>query len=201
MFCEFDGDIKIVEVQDSSRVISLMDNAEEYESISCFCLHPNGFELVVATSKFTLRHWIWKEKKCTKNIKAHRMPILCMEYDPTGTLIATGSADRIVRVWNILKGYCTHSFTGHSDIVRTVMFHPHASQLHLFSTSDDSSIHCYDLKKQACIAIWKEHVALPTQLAISGDGQFLASAGRDKVGPAAVCTVHRCIHDIWIESI
>lgn len=119
----------------------------------------------------------------TRTIRAHRMPILCMEYDPTGTLVATGSSDRSVRVWDITKGYCTHSFTVHTDIVKTVTFHPDPQRLQLFSTSDDNTIAMYDLRDQQCVAQFKDHFSLPTSLAFSPDGYILVSSGRDKVSP------------------
>jgi WD40 repeat protein len=120
----------------------------------------------------------------TRTIRAHRMPILCMEYDPTGTLVATGSSDRSVRVWDIIKGYCTHSFTVHTDIVKTVVFHPDPQRLQLFSTSDDNSIAMYDLRDQQCVAQFKDHFSLPTSLTFSPDGYILVSSGRDKVSCA-----------------
>lgn len=173
--------MKITHIQDPSNPILLIDHPEEYETISTFALHPNHQEIVIATTKFTLRHWLWKEKVTTKNIRAHRMPILCMEYDPTGTLIATGSADKTIRVWDIMKGYCTHNFTGHNDLIRNVLFQRLGKELVLFTTSDDTTIRCYDLNTSSCRAVFQEHVSLPTQLSFSDDHCLMVSAGRDKV--------------------
>lgn len=152
-----------------------------------FCLHPQGTEIVVATEKFSLLHWDLATKSCLKSIKAHKMPILCMDYDPSGTLVATGSADRSIRVWDILKGYCTHNFQYHTDILKSVLFHPDPSRLQLFSTSDDNSIHVHDLRDQTCIAQFNEHVSVPTQVVVSEDGYVLASCGRDRVSFCLVC--------------
>ena len=33
-----------------------------------------------------------------------------------GTLVVTGSSDRSVKVWDIARGYCTHSFKDHTGI-------------------------------------------------------------------------------------
>ena len=56
-----------------------------------------------------------------------------MDYDASGSLVATGSADKTIRVWDISNGYCTHSFRDHSDIVHYVKFHPDPQRLQLFS--------------------------------------------------------------------
>ena len=42
------------------------------------------------TMAITVRAW-----------KGHQMPVLSMSCDPSGTLVATGSADRSVKVWDI----------------------------------------------------------------------------------------------------
>ncbi len=168
-------------MDDPSDAYSLLDDEEDHAAISSFAMHPNGKEIVVATSKFNICHYNLEDKSMTRTIRAHRMPILCMEYDPTGTLVATGSADRTVRVWDIVKGYCTHSFTVHSDIVKTVYFHPDSQRLQLFSTSDDNTIAMYDLRDSQCVAQFKDHFSLPTALAFSPDGYTLVSSGRDKV--------------------
>ena len=46
-------------------------------------------------------------------MQGHRAPVADMAVDSTGTLLATASADRSARVWDIDGGYCTHNFTGH----------------------------------------------------------------------------------------
>ena len=47
----------------------------------------------------------------------HTAPVICMIVDDENTLLATASADRTVRVWDIEGGYCTHSLKGHSGMV------------------------------------------------------------------------------------
>ena len=95
----------------------LDDNDDLREVITCFCLHPLNREIVVSTKNGMLRHFDITtyldgsdrtQILALRAFKGHQMPVLCMSYDPTGTLVATGSADRSVRVWDMLGGYCTH---------------------------------------------------------------------------------------------
>lgn len=86
---------------------------------------------------------------------SHR-PIYLQDHTKlSGTLVATGSADRTVRVWDVAKGYCTHNFREHTDIIHTVYFHPDPNRLQLFSCSDDNTIRIFDLIDSTCVACFR----------------------------------------------
>lgn len=120
---------------------------------------------------------------CLRAFRAHQMPILTMNFDPTGSLVATGGADRRVCVWDIYRGYCTHSFRDHTDILHSVQFHPDGERLQLFSTAEDHTVRVFDLRDSRCVAVFDQaHVSVPTSLAFrQSDGYLMASTGRDKV--------------------
>ena len=44
------------------------------------------------------------------------------EIDATGTLLATGGADGIVKIWDIRGGFVTHTFHGHSGVISALHF-------------------------------------------------------------------------------
>ena len=46
-------------------------------------------------------------------VQGHRAPVAHMAVDGSGGLLATASADKSAKVWDIEGGFCTHSFTGH----------------------------------------------------------------------------------------
>ena len=158
-----------------------LDDSDSRESITSFCLHPNGTEVTVATRLGLIKQYRISDKACLRTIRGHKMPVLAMAYDPSGNFVATGSADRSVRVWDINGGFCTHSFKDHSDIVQRVSFDPNATSLRLFSCSDDNTIRVYDLVSQQCVGCFKDHMSLPTAISVSFDGKLLASVSRDKV--------------------
>ena len=45
--------------------------------------------------------------------QGHRAPVAHMAVDGSGGLLATASADKSAKVWDVEGGFCTHSFTGH----------------------------------------------------------------------------------------
>ena len=57
-----------------------------------------------------------------KTLKPHTSPVITSAIDHNGTLVATGGADGVVKVWDIRGGYLTHTFHGHSGIVSALHF-------------------------------------------------------------------------------
>lgn len=144
-------------------------------------LHPNDRDLVTVSQNQMLRHWDARSGQCKRAFKAHAAPVLAMGMDPTGTLVATGSADRTCKVWDLEKGFCTHSFTGHGGSVKVVEFHPDPHRLLLVTGGDDCHVRVWDLASSSCAAHFTQHVATVTAVAFSPSGWTLLTAGRDKV--------------------
>jgi U3 small nucleolar RNA-associated protein 13 len=93
-----------------------------------------------------MRTWDLSTGQITRSYKAHDAPVIVMDIDRTSTLVATGSADSTVKVWDIDKGYCTHNFRGHGGVVSAVKFHPSKDRWTLVSGADDCQIRVWDLK-------------------------------------------------------
>ncbi len=67
--------------------------------MTSFALRPvnsvqTKLQLVTASRSQQLTLWDLETGKTVRSWKAHEAPVLMMEFDPTGTLLATGSADR-----------------------------------------------------------------------------------------------------------
>lgn len=58
---------------------------------------------------------------CCTSFQGHKAPVAEIAIDSTGTLMASCSADKSIKVWDIEGGYCTHSFTGHRYVVFAVL--------------------------------------------------------------------------------
>lgn len=57
-----------------------------------------------------------------RTFKPHTTPVITTAVDNTGTLLATGGADGLVKVRDIKGGYTTHTFRGHSGIISALTF-------------------------------------------------------------------------------
>lgn len=130
--------------------------------------------------------------------RAHEAPVHVCKADPTSTYLASGSADGVVKVWDILRGYVTHVFRGHGGVVSALTFnYPRDASsvtqenqtMHLITASVDTRIRVFNLTEGASTssgggkpeAVLEGHVSVPRGLDVSLDGRWLVSGGRDSV--------------------
>ncbi|MEO0518873.1 MAG: AAA-like domain-containing protein [Cyanobacteria bacterium P01_A01_bin.116] len=98
-----------------------------------------------------------------------------------GTLIATGSADNLVRLWKP-TGELVTTINGHQSRVRAVAFFPAASapkQQKIASAGDDNFVKIWDTNGEALRTL-RGHTDTIHDIDISKDGQILASASGDR---------------------
>jgi U3 small nucleolar RNA-associated protein 12 len=67
------------------------------------------------------------------SLYGHKLPVVCMDISADGTILATGSADKNIKLWGMDFGDCHRSIFAHSDTITCLNF---ISNTHyLFSTS------------------------------------------------------------------
>lgn len=130
-----------------------------------------------------------------QNTKAHNAPILVSTVSPDNTLLATGSSDGIVKVWDLEGGYVTHLFRGHGGPVSALKFHFSSSDLgvmELWTGSTDGRVRIFDLRDAnsrvvggggaaKAKAVLEGHVSVVRGIDVSDDGRWAITGGRDKV--------------------
>ncbi|KAK3588773.1 hypothetical protein CHS0354_003009 [Potamilus streckersoni] len=181
MFCGCGNKVQVLELQTGKLHLSI--GQEEDEEITRFSLTPDNQYLITATQHLLLRQWNWREKILIRTWKAiHVAPVVSMAFDSTSTLLATGSADSTIKIWDIDKQYCTHNLKGHHGIISVVAFHHAVSQeLRLFSAGEDYKVRVWNLQNSQCIALVEAHYSLVTSLLFSEDGSTVFSSGRDGI--------------------
>lgn len=129
--------------------------------------------------------------------RASSAPILLAAVSPDSALLATGSSDGIVKVWDMAGGYVTHLFRGHGGPVSALAFSfpsgRERQRMELFTGSTDAKVRVYDLRDAGARvvvgggggakpkAVLEGHVSVVRGIAVSEDGRFAITGGRDKV--------------------
>lgn len=145
-----------------------------------------------------------------RTLKPHTTPVVTAAVDSTGTLLATGGADGITKVWDIRGGYVTHTFRGLAGVVSALHFfqvspsdnaksiekrrsrgdlqqaesmskrHDLGATFRLACASEDGKIRIWDLAKRKSVATLDSHVSVVRSLDYSAESHTLVSASRDK---------------------
>ena len=195
-------------ITSSYSLVSLPDGRvlQDTQAIHSLCISPSSSHLLVFTSSLSLRIYELphSEEPLKERVppirvvgRAHDAPVHVCTVDPTSTYLASGSADGVVKVWNILGGFVTHVFKGHGGVVSALAFNypqnissvTRNQVMHLISASVDTRIRIFNLTQGASTssgggkpeAILEGHVSVPRGLDVSPDGRWLVSGGRDSV--------------------
>ena len=99
-----------------------------------------------------------------------------IDFHPDGRQIAAGSADGVVRLWNLTDG-STRQLTTHDAGVPDVAFSPDGEQL--VTGSDDKTARVIDVETGETLHILDQHTNFVWAVAWSPDGQWIATGGHD----------------------
>uniref|UniRef100_A0AAY4BBW2 U3 small nucleolar RNA-associated protein 13 C-terminal domain-containing protein n=1 Tax=Denticeps clupeoides TaxID=299321 RepID=A0AAY4BBW2_9TELE len=183
IFCTCGARLNVLEIS-TGKVLHSIEQ-DDQEDVTSFALSPDDEVLVTASRTLLLKQWAWRQGQLIRSWRAiHTVPVASMTFDPTSTLLATGGCDGTIKMWDVLKQYCTHNLKGSSGVVHLVEFHPEISLLQLFSSSSDCKIRAWDLRSSSCLYVLVCHYSIVTSLAFSPDGSLMVSSGRDRI-----CTV------------
>ncbi len=96
----------------------------------------------------------------------------------TGSLVAGGSLEGPIRLWNVQTGQEIRQLKGHQQTSIDVAFHPDGHLL--ASTGDDSTIQLWDVATGQNLGVLRDHTDVVTRVVFSTDGKLMASGSLDK---------------------
>lgn len=108
--------------------------------------------------------------------------VLSVAFSPDGKWLAAGESNGTIQIWEVATGCKQMTLLRHRSWVWFVVFAPHPKhpeQQILVSASDDYQIRLWDLQTGDCLQILTGHRRSVNTLALSPDGQWIASGSLD----------------------
>ena len=131
----------------------------------------------------------------SRTLKPHNTPVVSSVIDPTGTLLATGSADGVTKVWDLGGAYTTHTFHGQGSVVTSLCFFQvkqnssksaknadkkGSTGFRIAVGYEDGQIRTWGLETRRSAGIFESHVSVVRALDYDPKSDTLLSASRDK---------------------
>ena len=132
--------------------------------------------------------WNPSTGKVVGTLTGHRLDVRALAFTHDSKTLATGSADRSVRLWNVAtrkqSGVLQESKTppevyGAAPAILAVAWSPDGNNV--ATASDDGEVSIYSLSPPGPLRSWSAHADAAAALAWSPDGKMLVTGGYDKL--------------------
>ncbi|MEH2035302.1 protein kinase domain-containing protein [Nostoc sp.] len=137
-------------------------------------------------------------------LQGHFSYVISVAFSPDGKILASGSCDNIIKLWDVGTGRVIYTLKGHSYWVTSLAFSPDGKIL--TSGSGDKTIKLWNVTRGRQIRTLKGHSEWVRSVAFSPDGKTLVSGSGDKTIKLWNVTRGRQIrtlegHSEWVRSV
>jgi WD40 repeat protein len=112
------------------------------------------------------------------SFNSHGGYVYCVQFSPDGRMLASGGADRRIRLWNPDTGKIIYTFDGHQESVTAIEFMPNGKIL--ISAGADRTIRFWDVEQKQLLKTIAAHEHKIHAVAISRDGRLIISGSSDR---------------------
>ncbi|KAI3622002.1 u3 small nucleolar rna-associated protein [Moniliophthora roreri] len=111
--------------------------------------------------------------------KGHKRGVWTVKFGREEKVLATGSGDKTVKLWNLDDFSCVKTFEGHTNSVLRVDFL--CAGMQLASSASDGLVKIWNIASEECAATLDNHEDKVWALAISKDERTILSGAADSV--------------------
>lgn len=170
-----DGTVVIWDVGVGTKVATFRRNEASVWSVAFL---GDGDTVAAAAHDWVISIWSAKQPDApVRLLEGHESAVQAVAYGSQGQLIASGGADKSIRLWRKADGSLLHSFPAHADFVTALAFDD-ASQM-LASGSLDGRVKVWSAAGGVLRYDFGGHTGRVEALSFASDGHLLASAGAD----------------------
>ena len=134
-----DGEIKIWNIASNTCIKSIQTSSKRINEIT---ISPDG--KLIACDQYNSIMIFDLDGNLKGILEGHDDWVYSVAFSHDGELIATGSRDRTVKVWDLVSMTCLKTLEGHTNTIHSVRFS--SSSLILGTGSFDNSLRLWDIK-------------------------------------------------------
>lgn len=143
-------------------------------------LFGDCWDSLLVASGTILQHilvWGTQSSRIAHRFVGHEGAIFNLQWNSTGSILASVSDDRTIRLWDVIDGIGqTHCFQGHTSRIWKTRF---CNDL-IISVSEDASCRVWNLLTGECESCWEGHLLSNVwSLAINSTNKIVATGGGD----------------------
>jgi WD40 repeat protein len=184
--------IRLWNASDGRHIRSLESNAEEisYISFTCLSFSPNGQLLAagyrlaipgvnkyIYVAKYMFSLWQISSGDCIRTLSYHNNTIENIAFSPNGLMLATGSHDGSIALWDVDTGYLLRTLPKYRPVI-SLAFHPEGK---ILGISYNYGVFKFWRTNDGSLLRTKERNSIPiADIAFSPNGELFASSSGEK---------------------